>query len=89
LIAAEAHFKLIALQPFKEGNGVTARLLMNLLLLQRGYEPVIIWPEDKDKYIALLVNAESSGDLEPLYEFITKQVRESFDLYLEQTKPSL
>jgi len=89
IIAIEAHYKLIALQPFRQGNGVTARLLMNLLLLQKGYEPAIIWPEDRDFYHQLLIAAEKTNNLEPLYEFITKQVIQSFDLYLEQTKPSL
>lgn len=86
LIAAEAHFKLITLQPFAHGNGVAARLLMNLLLMQKGYEPAIIWPEDRDKYIKLIANAQESNDLEPFYEFIIKQILESFDLCLERAK---
>lgn len=89
LVAAEAHFKLITLQPFINGNGVTARLLMNLLLLQKGYEPAIIWPEDIDEYMTLLVSAKENNNLEPFYIFIVKQVIDSFDLYLEKTKPNL
>lgn len=89
LIAAEAHSKLLALQPFNEGNGITARLLMNLLLLQKGYEPVIIWPEDGLEYVRLIGEAIKSNNLEPLYSFITKRAIDSFDLYLSKVKPAL
>ncbi len=36
----EAHFRLTELQPFGDGNGRTARLLMNLLLVRGGYPPL-------------------------------------------------
>ena len=38
----EAHFRLTAIHPFSDGNGRTARLLMNLLLLRKGYPPVAV-----------------------------------------------
>ncbi len=37
--AGEAHYRLVTIHPFVDGNGRTARLLMNLLLLMRGYPP--------------------------------------------------
>lgn len=39
LVAADAHYKLVAIHPFVDGNGRTARLIMNLLLIQAGYPP--------------------------------------------------
>ena len=45
MIAADAHFRLVSIHPFVDGNGRTARLLMNLLLLQAGYPPAIIRKE--------------------------------------------
>ncbi len=44
IIAAEAHLELVTIHPFVDGNGRTARLLMNLLLIQEGYPPTIIRP---------------------------------------------
>jgi len=89
LIATEAHFKILHLQPFAKGNGITARLLMNLLLLQKGYEPAIIWPENRDEYFSLLKNALKTNNLETLFEFITQQVIDSFDLYLSKVKKAI
>ncbi len=40
----DAHFRLVAIHPFTDGNGRTARLLMNLLLLRGGYPPVAVRP---------------------------------------------
>ncbi|MCU0882731.1 MAG: Fic family protein, partial [Hyphomonadaceae bacterium] len=45
--ALEAHWRLVAVHPFSDGNGRCARLLMNLILLRAGYPPVAVRPEDR------------------------------------------
>ncbi len=52
--AFEAHYSLVTNHPFADGNGRTARLLMNLLLLRDGYPPVAIGPEQRTAYLAAL-----------------------------------
>ena len=47
-LAAEMHEKLVSIHPFIDGNGRTARLVMNLILLQNGY-PVTIIASDRQK----------------------------------------
>jgi Fic family protein len=49
--AFTAHRRLAGIHPFNDGNGRTARLLMNLLLIRGGYPPVAIRPEDRLEYI--------------------------------------
>lgn len=81
-IAAEAHFKLVSIHPFVDGNGRTARLLMNLLLVQTGYPPAIIPKEDHRLYINSIEKAQLGGSLSDYYSLIYESVDHSLDIYL-------
>lgn len=48
--AALAHYKLVHIHPFDDGNGRTSRLLMNTILMQAGFPPVIIFKQDRHRY---------------------------------------
>ena len=48
--AFDAHERLVTIHPFSDGNGRTARLLMNLLLLKAGYPPLVLLPETRPAY---------------------------------------
>jgi Fic family protein len=63
--AFDAHFRLTAIHPFADGNGRTARLLMNLLLLRGGYPPVAVRPQDRAAYLDALERASLADDLRP------------------------
>lgn len=56
-LAARVHKEFVFIHPFVDGNGRVARLLMNLVLLQEGYEIVIIPPVVRSEYIRLLEKA--------------------------------
>jgi Fic family protein len=60
-----AHFRLTAIHPFGDGNGRTARLLMNLLLIRGGYPPVAVRPEDRKAYLDALERGSLAEDLAP------------------------
>lgn len=57
--AFDAHRQLVGIHPFNDGNGRTARVLMNLILIRGGYPPVAIRPEDRAAYIDALQNAQA------------------------------
>jgi Fic family protein len=59
--AFAAHRRLVDTHPFNDGNGRTARLLMNLVLIRGGYPPVPVRPEDRPRYIAALNLAQDGG----------------------------
>ncbi len=59
--AFDAHRRLVDIHPFNDGNGRTARLLMNLILIRGGYPPVAVRPEDRPAYIRALQEAQAGG----------------------------
>ena len=79
--AFAAHRLLVDIHPFNDGNGRTARLLMNLVLIRGGYPPVAVRPEDRPAYIATLQQAQAGGGAESfdrlLYERLDVTLGES------------
>ena len=82
-LAAEAHYQLVTIHPFIDGNGRTARLLMNLILLQNGYPPALIRKRDRVPYLSSLEKAQLGGSKEDYYGIIAKGVSRSFDIYFK------
>ncbi|HEX4768398.1 MAG TPA: Fic family protein [Lichenihabitans sp.] len=76
--AAEAHFGLVSIHPFADGNGRIARLMMNLLLLRDGYPPISIGPEQRADYLAVLERRQLA---EPLGHGVTD--RPAHEAYLD------
>lgn len=81
-LAIDAHFKFVSIHPFVDGNGRTARLLMNLLLMQSGYPSAIIRKEDRKQYITRIEKAQLGGSLADYYALMYEAVDRSLDIYL-------
>ncbi|MBI2334514.1 Fic family protein [Candidatus Daviesbacteria bacterium] len=86
-IGADAHYKLVSIHPFSDGNGRTSRLLMNLTLMQEGYPPAIIRKEDRLVYINSLEKAQKGMGLDNFYGLIYGAVDRSLDIYLKALQP--
>lgn len=80
--AADAHFKLVSIHPFTDGNGRTARLLMNLLLMQEGYPPALIKKEDRLTYINSIEKGQLTGEMDDYYKIIYQSINTSLTIYL-------
>jgi len=61
VLAAYAHQRLVDIHPFEDGNGRTARLLMNLILINKGYQIVSIPPILRQEYIDAINKGRRSG----------------------------
>jgi Fic family protein len=85
-LAAQAHQRLVAIHPFIDGNGRTARLVMNLLLMRRGYPPTVILRANRKQYYSVLAQADS-GKTNALINFVGRAVENSLNLYLEACTP--
>jgi Fic family protein len=81
--AVQVHYRLVSIHPFIDGNGRTARLLMNLLLLRAGFTPALIAVEDRPKYLNALEKAQTGGTIEDYYLVIYKAVERTLDIYFE------
>ncbi|MFN4132927.1 MAG: Fic family protein [Candidatus Hadarchaeales archaeon] len=86
-LAALAHFRLVHIHPFVDGNGRVARLLMNLLLLRYGYPITYVRREERGRYYDALERAHF-GNQKPFVNFIGRCVEQSLDLYLAAIEPT-
>lgn len=86
--AAHFHHQFVYIHPFVDGNGRTARLLMNLILMTDGYPPAVIKadPQRRIAYLDALEEASVKGNLKPFELVIATAVSESFDRYLAWTE---
>lgn len=61
-LSFEAHFRLVTIHPWVDGNGRTTRLVMNMIQRQLGLVPSIVRKEDKGEYIQSLVDSRDNDD---------------------------
>ena len=87
-LAAQAHHRMVAIHPFIDGNGRTARLVMNLILMRAGYPPTVILRTNRQQYYRVLSEADT-GKAEPLVNFVGRAVERSLSMYLEACTPRL
>ena len=81
--AITAHFKFVSIHPFIDGNGRTARLLLNLLLLKNGCYPIIIRPRDRKNYLKTIEKGQLKADLTSYNEFMFKTLNNSYQTYID------
>lgn len=78
---ARLHNKYERIHPFRDGNGRTGRLILNLILVRGGYPPAIIRKIDREQYLRALRRADQ-GDPMSLAEVIARAVKDSLDRFL-------
>ncbi len=84
--AALLHGELVKIHPFVDGNGRTSRLIMNLDLMNHGFNPVIIKKENRLEYYEALDKAHTTGDYTNFVKLITRLEIEVLEKYLELLK---
>jgi Fic family protein len=87
--AFAAHFRLTGIHPFGDGNGRTARLLTNLLLIRGGYPPIAVRPEDRTTYLDALERGSLAEDLLPFQTFMHERLDATLAEYLSAVREAL
>ena len=85
-VAADAHFRLVSIHPFIDGNGRTARLLMNLILIINGYPMAIVRSEERTEYLEAVNRGQTKHDLMPFYKTMIIGIERSLDAYIAAAK---
>lgn len=83
LLAAEMHRRLVTIHPYIDGNGRTARLVMNLILLRHGYPIANISADQRLAYYNALETAQVAGDAGDFQRLIANVEKTSFVKFLE------
>jgi Fic family protein len=87
--AFTAHRRVVDIHPFNDGNGRTARLLMNLIMIRGGYPPVAVRPIDRPAYVDALQQAQA-GPATTLYDrLMYGRLDTTMDEYLAALRQAL
>ena len=73
----DAHYQLVTIHPWADGNGRMARLVMNMLQFEFGLIPTKILSEDKEEYIKALVATREDDDLEIFRAFMSSMMEKN------------
>ena len=91
-LSFDAHYRLVTIHPWADGNGRMGRLMMNHLQFEFGLIPAKVLKEDKGEYINALISTRENEDIHYFVDFMTeemvKTVTSDIDAFLKSTEES-
>ena len=87
-LSFNAHLNLVTIHPWVDGNGRTARLLMNYIQFCYNLFPTKIFKEDREEYISALRQSQEEETNLPFLGFMAVQLKKSLSLEIERFKTS-
>ena len=88
LLSFDAHYQLVTIHPWVDGNGRMSRLVMNHLQYEFGLVPVKIVKEDKAEYIQALIDSREQESFEPFRKFMLEEHIRNISKEIEEYKKS-
>jgi Fic family protein len=84
LLAFRFHLDYVSIHPFHDGNGRTARIFCNLLLMRFGYPPVVIRVDEKETYNRYLAEVQAYGASPDLFfSFMAERLMRAQELVID------
>ena len=87
-LSFNAHLNLVTIHPWIDGNGRTARLLMNYIQFCYNLFPTKIFKEDREEYISALRQFQEEEANLPFLDFMVGQLKKSLSLEIERFNTS-
>ena len=91
-LSFDAHYRLVTIHPWADGNGRMARLIMNHIQFEFGLVPAKVLKEDKGDYINALIATRESDDITFFQDFMAeemvKTITTDINAYLKSTEES-
>ena len=84
-----AHYNLVYIHPWADGNGRMSRLVMNMLQAEFGVIPSIVKKESREKYITSLALSQEDGDPTAFIDFMLKHHIENLEKAIAEYKTSI
>lgn len=77
-LAAWAHWKLVRIHPFQDGNGRTARIVMNFILNRNGYSMIDIKTKERQQYIKALEKCNYNNNAKALSIRLVRRFKKQY-----------
>ena len=91
-LSFEAHYRLVTIHPWADGNGRMARLIMNHIQFEFALVPAKVLKEDKGDYINALVTTRETDDIAIFQHFMAEEMAKTItadiEAYLKSTEES-
>lgn len=88
-LSFDAHFLLVTIHPWVDGNGRMSRLIMNYIQFEFGLIPTKITKENKASYIQSLIDSREQDSLEPFRKFMFNELTTNLKEEIEQFKKDI
>lgn len=88
-LSFEAHFRLVTIHPWADGNGRMARLIMNHVQFEFGLVPAKVLKEDKGDYINALIATREDEDMTHFTDFMAEEMIKTLSSGIESFLKSM